>query len=288
MYLGIQGLMPHDFRTVTDATMARIRGHGFTGTACRFFEPLSVIETDVRRLRRIMEAGGVDPCQTVAQNPDLISTNPAERAEGIRAMQHMCNVTQWLGAGNLYVRPGSLNPRGSWYPHRNNNRPEIFDILIDSLKQVCGAAEEHGVALAIEGHVLSVLDTPERVKDLIDAVGSSTLRFNMDPVNFIGGVRDAFDTKSVMNHLFDVLGPYTICGHAKDFVLQERLVLHIEEAVIGEGLLDQATFLRRFEEYCPDGYMQIEHLPDADIPQARASLYQTGIETGITWRGLDS
>jgi sugar phosphate isomerase/epimerase len=234
-----------------------------------------------------MEAGGVEPCQAVAQHPDLIAADPSERREGIRSLQHMCRVTRWLGAGNLYIRPGSLNPRGSWYPHPDNYRSETFDTLVDSLKQVCAAAEEYGVLLAVEGHVLSILDTPGRVVELIDAVGSDALRFNMDPVNFVSGVRDAYDTTSLLDRLFDDLGRYTICGHAKDFVLRDRLVLHIEEAVIGEGLLDQATFLRRFEESCPVGYVQIEHLPEDKIPQARESLDRTGLDAGVAWNGLD-
>jgi len=279
--------MPPDLGAVTDATMAGIRAHGFTGTACRFSEPLAVTEADARRLRAVMEAGGVEPCQAVAQHPDLIASDPGERREGILSLQHMCSVTRWLGAGNLYIRPGSLNPRGSWYPHPDNYRAETFDTLVDSLKQVCAAAEEYGVLLAVEGHVLSILDTPGRIVELIDAVGSDTLRFNMDPVNFVSGVRDAYDTTSLLERLFDALGRYTICAHAKDFVLRDRLVLHIEEAVIGEGLLDQATFLSRFEESCPGGYIQIEHLPEDKIPQARESLYRTGLDAGVAWNGLD-
>lgn len=286
MYLGVQGLMPRDLRTVTEATMAKVRAHGFTGVACRFFEPLEAKEDEVKRLRRVMDAGGVDPCQAVAQHPDLVHPDKAARAEGIRAMQHMCRVTRWLGAGNLYVRPGSINPRGSWYPHPDNFKKETFQTLVSSLKQVCAAAETEGVMLAVEGHVLSMLDTPERIKELIEAVGSDTLRFNADPVNFVGSLRDAYDTTSLVNHLFDVLGPYTICGHAKDFYVQDRLVIHLEETVIGEGLLDQATYLRRFEQHCPDGYVQIEHLPEDKISQARAAFYKIGLEAGITWKGL--
>ena len=218
------------------------------------------------------------------QHPDLIDPDLNRRSEGIRAMQHMCKVTKWLSAGNLYVRPGSVNPRGSWFAHPDNFRPETFETLIDSLKQVCSAAESEGVVLAVEGHVLSILNTPERIKELIEAVGSPTLRFNQDPVNFIGNLKDAFDTTSVIKHLFDVLGPYTVCGHAKDFVIQDKLVLHIEEGVIGEGLLDQATYLRLFEKYCPGGYVQIEHLPAEKIPQARAAFYKMGVEAAIEWR----
>lgn len=288
MYLGIQGLMPRNLNDVTAETMRNIREHGFTGVACRYFDPLEATESEVKRLRDVMEAEDVDPCQTVAQHPDLIDPDPAKRAEGILAMQHMCKVARWLGAGNLYVRPGSVNPRGSWFAHPDNHRPETFDTLVESLKQVCKSAESEGTMLAIEGHTLSILDTPERVVELIDAVGSDALRFNMDPVNFIGSISQAFSTTAVINHLFDVLGEYTICGHVKDFFIQDRLVLHIEETVIGESIVDNAQYLRRFEEICPQGYMQIEHLPDDQIPTARDSLYQTGIESAIKWLNLEA
>ncbi len=286
MYLGVQGLMPDDLGEVTEATMARIREHGFTGVAARYFDPLSATRESVTRLRDIMEAGGVDPCQAVAAHPDLLASSPEVRSEGVRAMQHMCRVTQWLGAGNLYVRPGSRNPAGSWYPHPDNFTNEAFSTLVDSLRQVCAAAEEHGVMLAVEGHTLSILDTPERIRDLIEAVGSPTLRFNADPVNFVSSLREAYATTEMIDRLFDTLGAYTICGHAKDFFVEDRLVLHLEEAAVGEGLLDQATFLRRFEECCPDGYVQIEHLPDDKIPAARESLFNTGVDVDIAWKGL--
>jgi sugar phosphate isomerase/epimerase len=287
MYLGVQGLMPADLSTVDRTVTGKIRDFGFTGTACRWADPLSADEASVSVLRDALRAGDVDPCQAVARHPDLVASDPAERAEGIRAMQHMCRVTRWLGAGNLYVRPGGLNPNGSWYSHPDNRSPSTFDRLVDSLQQVCSAAEADGIVLAIEGHVLSPLYNAQRVKDAIDAVGSDALRFNMDPVNFVGGIEDAYDTTRLLNELFDILGSYTVCGHAKDFRIEDRLVLHVEETVIGEGLLDQATFLRRLEESCPNGYVQIEHLPEEKIPAARESLYRTGHEVGIRWRGLD-
>ena len=286
MYLGVQGLMPDDLDEVTAATVSRIREHGFTGAACRFFEPMSATRDTVMRLRDIMEVGGVAPCQTVAAHPDLLAASEVVRREGVRAMQHMCQVTRWLGAGNLYVRPGSRNPAGSWYPHPDNFTMDAFCTLVNSLREVCAAAEEHGVLLALEGHTLSILDTPERIRELIEEVGSPMLRFNADPVNFVSSLREAYSTTAMIDRLFDVLGEYTICGHVKDFYVKDRLVLHLEETVIGDGLLDQVTFLRRFEESCPDGYLQIEHVPDEKIVAARESLFTTGIEAGIVWKGL--
>ena len=113
MYLGVQAFMPRDLNEVNDATMATIRANGFAGVACRFFEPLSAKQSDVARLQTVMDSNGVNPCQAVAQHPDLIDPDSNARNEGIRAMQRMCKVTRWLGAGNLYVRPGSVNPNGA-------------------------------------------------------------------------------------------------------------------------------------------------------------------------------
>ena len=288
MYLGVQGLMPRDLNDVDSHTTRMIREHGFTGTVCRYLDPLSTSREQVFRLKLVLDAGGVNPCQVVAQHPDLIDPDPAARKEGIRAMQYMCKVTSWLGAGNLYVRPGSINPYGSWFPHPDNYKNETFEVLVDSLKEVCSAAEHEDIMLAVEGHALSILNTPKKIIDLIAAVDSEKLRFNMDPVNFVSSLKDAYDTTNMQKKIYEVLGAYTICGHAKDFFIENKIVLHIEETVIGEGILDQESFLKGLENCCSDSYVQIEHLPEEKIAAARKSLYETGLKCGIEWKGLTS
>ena len=287
MYLGIQGLMPEDLREVDDTTVKKIRDSGFSGVACRYFAPDDATKPEVLRLRDVLNSGGIDPCQTVAQHADIISSDEQERRSGIKSMQKMCEVSSWLNAGNLYLRPGSVNPNGSWWAHPENFKKETFETLVESIREICRAAEHFDVMLAVEGHTLSILDSPEVILDLISRVDSPKLGFNMDPVNFIGSVRDAYSNTVVQDKLYEVLGNHIVCGHAKDFFIEERLVLHIEETVIGEGILDQRTFLSGFEKYCPDGYVQIEHLPEEQIPLARKSLYETGVQCGITWKGLD-
>jgi len=174
-----------------------------------------------------------------------------------------------------------MNPRGHWWPHPDNHTAATFDRLVDSLKQVCRIAEVDGVTLAIEGHVLSPLDSARRVRDLFDAVASPALRFNVDPVNFIGSVADAHDTRRVLNELFDFLGTDTVAAHAKDVGLGETLVLHIDEVPLGTGNLDYDLFLRRFEQACPTGYILIEHLPDEEIPLARVALLAAAKHAGV-------
>ena len=70
--------------------------------------------------------------------------------------------------------------------------------------------------------------------------------------------------------------------------LRDRLVSHVEETMIGQGIVDNARYLQRPEEACPGGFVQIEHLPDDQIPVAREALYEIGIEAGVEWLDIDA
>ena len=100
---------------------------------------------------------------------------------------------------------GSLNPAGPWTPHPENTSLRTLERLIDALRQVVSAAEDVGIPLAIEGAVVSPLDTPERVRDVIEAVDSPGLRFNSDPVNFVGSLPDIYNS---LRHLFGLAFGY--------------------------------------------------------------------------------
>ena len=74
-----------------------------------------------------------------------------------------------------------------------------------------------------------------------------------------------------------------IAAHAKDFTVVEGLLPHCEEVVIGKGLLDQETFLRRMGSVSPDAHVLIEHLPDDLVPAARDGLNAAAARAGIAW-----
>ena len=142
-------------------------------------------------------------------------------------------------------------------------------------------AKSEGMTLAIEGHVLSPLDSARKMRDLLDAVASPALKFNVDMVNFIGSVMDVHHTARVINEVFDLLGKDTVAAHVKDVDLEDELVLHIKEVVMGTGTMDQGLILRRMAASCPDIYCLVEHLPDALVPKARAVFVAAAEREGI-------
>jgi sugar phosphate isomerase/epimerase len=281
MKLGVAGLLPSDWRLIDTKACRVVRAAGFRGAQWFFQAPLDAELNDVRRVQAAFVEADLEICQVNGAYEALVNPDEDRRALGVRGLQSLTRLGRLLHAPSVYVRPGGLNTRGHWWAHPENHTPATFDCLVDSLKQACRLAELEGVTLVIEGHVLSALDTPRRVRDLLDAVGSPALEFNIDPVNFIGTVRDAHDTRRVLNELFDLLGPDTVAAHAKDVAIGEAMVLHIDEVLLGTGTLDYTLFLSRFEQCCPQGYILIEHLPDEKVLLARTALVGLAERNGV-------
>ncbi len=262
-------LLPPDWRTIDVGAARRVREAGFRGAQLFIHRPLEANRDDVERVKRAFDAADLEVAQVNGWYEPLCSYDDAVRAEGVRGMQALVRIGRMVDAPSVYVRPGGHNPNGHWYAHPENHSPRTFDNIVDSLRRVCAVAQAEGVLVAVEGHVLSALDTPQRVRDLLDAVGSPALKFNYDPVNFVGTVRAVHDTSRVLNELYALLGRDIVVAHAKDCRLADQLVVHIEEVVPGTGTMDYGLFMRRFHEVCPEGYFIIEHLPNAHVPQAR-------------------
>lgn len=284
MRSGVVGMVPTDPDEVTEDVARRIRAAGFTGVTYVLLDPMLPTRPDLEGVRDVLAGSGVRVAQANPRYEILVHPDEGRRSEGIETLQRACRCARWLDAATVYVRPGGLNWRGPWFAHPLNTHPETLERLIDSLRRVVPAAEDEGVVLAVEGHVLSPLNSPRRVREVIETVGSPALRFNADPVNFVGSLADAYESRRFLDDLFDVLGEFTVCAHVKDLGVADKLVLHIEERVPGEGLLDMETFLRRFDSACPDGFALIEHLSEEDIPRAKQAVDRAARRAGLAWR----
>ena len=281
MKIGVAGYLPSDWRSIDTAAARRVVNAGFSGGQVFIDKPLEANPADVLRVKRAFDEAGLVVAQTNGWYECLINPDNAVRVEGIRGMQALIRIGRQLDTRFVYVRPGSINPNGHWWPHPDNHLQQTFDRLVASMKQVSRTAQDEGVLLGIEGHVVSTLDTPRRVRDLLDAVGSPALKHNLDPVNFTGTVHDVWDTSRILHELYDLLGHDMIAAHAKDCTILDEHVVHIVEVVPCTGTMNYEVFMRRWEECCPQGYFLIEHLPDAKVDLARKAIGEKAKQLGI-------
>ena len=297
MRLGVSGvIVPHRIDEVDGEAVGRVREAGFSGFATRFWDdPRTVSDERAARVRRLFEDAGVVVTQATGYWQPLIHPDDAARREAVRTLQAAIRVAAALGARAVLTGPGTLNARaaalpdeerrwGAWWPDRANHGPAAVERLVASLREAVAAAEQHNVLISLECHVISTLDSPERARTVVEAVGSPLLTINIEPINFIGSVPEYYDNIACLNHIFDVLDPYIVSGDAKDILLDAPVVVHLKEVPAGEGALDYATFLRRFEAVCPDGFLHLEHFPLPEALRGQQFIRRQAAGLGITIR----
>jgi sugar phosphate isomerase/epimerase len=277
-------MLPGDPRAITEAHLETVRALGVTGGCFHSPGPLlfDLTTADCRRVRGLYEAAGLDlPQFGIGYSECLFDPDAGVRQRVVRTIGRGIEAARELNAGVALIRTGSLSPSGSYSPSPRNYEPGRFEQLIETLRRIADKAEQEGVTVVIETHLLTIMGSPEINRRVIDAVGSDRLRLVMDFVNHFQSLEQVYHSTDRINHIYDVMGSLSAAGHVKDIKISDGLVLHIDEEVPGEGLLDLATALRRWEQGHPDGYMLVEHLPEAKIPAAVANVRRIAEEAGI-------
>ena len=84
------------------------------------------------------------------------------------------------------------------------------------LREITKFFDDSGVYLCLEFGSATVLNSPERVRWVIDEVGSPALKAYADPANWVHGYDLLFDNAKMIGHAFDVLGDSIFAAHARD------------------------------------------------------------------------
>jgi sugar phosphate isomerase/epimerase len=200
--------------------------------------------------------------------------------DGTFNMVHLRQLIEYcdaLGTSVVTLCTGSRDDI-MWRRHPDNDSPEAMTDLVAVMKAAAQTAEEHGVILAFEPEVNNVANSAERARQLLDAVGSSSVKVVMDPANiFKAGELPRMQEK--LAETFNLLGDDIALAHAKDLD-------HDGEAGqlgAGEGLLDYPLYLSLLQHSGFDGTIvlhQMHHLDDAGI-DARFAFVREQAPTGF-------
>jgi sugar phosphate isomerase/epimerase len=284
MRLGIVGMLPGDFRTHTDENFKAISKLGFTGAGFHFPGHLcdEITPTDIEHCISRFTRHNIDLAQFAITYPEcLFHPDQPIRQTVIDKIKKGTQIAADLSARYCLIRPGSLNPSGSWTPHRDNHKPEAWDYLIDTLQKVTPTLEKCGVIAVMETHMVSILRNPETCLQMVEDVGSPNLRLVMDYVNHFETLQQVYHSPERLDHIFAQMGSYSPILHIKDISIGKGLVLHIEEAIPGQGELDLEHCFQQFQNLFPDAYGLIEHLPTDQIPEATTNTRAIASRAGI-------
>ena len=176
MRIGVaEGPVPYDLDLVDERLAAKLAELGFSGV----FATSATARVAGLRSSTAESASGRERCWPPTASgwrgranwaPNLVHPDESVRTREVDRLRAALEVAAELGADGVTGGCGSRNPRGGYWPHRENHSAEAQDCLVRSLKQVAPAAESLGVTMALECHVLTTLDSPETVREILDAV----------------------------------------------------------------------------------------------------------------------
>lgn len=284
MRLGVVGMLPPDFREISDQHLAAIKALNLTGAA--FHAPgealFAVTPAECHKVRDTIAGAGMDlPQFGIGFSECLFDPNPAVRDRVVGKIERGIEVARDLAAHTCLIRTGSLNPAGSYAPSPLNLTPEARALLVETLKRVAAKAESAAVTMAVETHLLTIMGSPEVNRDVLQAVGSERMTVVMDYVNHFQNLDQVYNSTERLQQIFAIMNPISVVGHCKDIKLSNGLVLHIDEEVPGDGELDLFTALELWHDAHPDGYMLLEHLPNEKYPRAAANVHSILAEAGV-------
>ena len=262
-----------------DEALAHLAGLGFDGVELTvipgYTTELSKLDAVERsRIRQLLQKHRL-MLPAIAAHSSLLSNDKET---------HAANMARLKGAVDLAVEwaQGDIIPAIDTTP---GGKPAewdaVRDLLVERTRELVEYAQARNVTIAMEPHVGAVIDTPEKVLQLLALVDSPYLKVNFDISHFnIQGL--------AIEETVAALAPYTVHTHVKD---ERGLVPDFEFLIPGEGDFDYVTYLKAMQAHGYDGFISVEisimvqRRPDYD-PLAAATLsYETlsraFIEAGI-------
>jgi L-ribulose-5-phosphate 3-epimerase len=149
-----------------------------------------------------------------------------------------------FGCAIVGTETGSLNP--DWSPHPDNRSEDAFKALIPRVAELVDEAERFGAIVGIEGVASHVLNSPARIRRLLDEVRSNNLQVIFDPVNLFD-IGNYQQQDRIMQESFDLFGDRIAAIHAKDFAPADGKLQQLRTGALGLPGLNYPLLLRLLE-----------------------------------------
>ncbi len=163
----------------------------------------------------------------------------------------------------MATETGTRNRESEWGSSPENQGQEAWETLCATLREVLPVAEQHGTILAVEGHVNHVINTPERLAQLLAQFPTPHLQVVLDPYNYLG--QDVLPRKEqVVAAFLQQFKDRFVLAHLKDV---SQAGAEIDTPAFGQGVFPQQLYLDFLQRERPDLPLILEHVSVDQVPE---------------------
>lgn len=191
---------------------------------------------------------------------NMIHPEADVRRDGLKRLEVIAAAARHLGTSVVTLCTGTRDPDDMWRRHPDNDAPDAWNDLIESMTVALTIAEQFDVTLAIEPEVSNVIDSAVKARRFLDELKSPRLKVVMDGANlFHAGELPRMH--EILDDAFQLLGPDIVLGHAKDLDRDGEA----GQIAAGQGLLDYDYYLASFRKAGFDGPLILHSLDETDV-----------------------
>ena len=263
-----------------DSALAHLAALGFDGVELTVIpgystELSSLTKSERRRILKLLKKHGLD-LPAIAGHTSLMEEDPAIHAANLERLKETIDLAvDWAGPDG----PPAIDTTAGSQPDAWESRKAL---LVERTQELAEYAQTKGVVIAMEPHVGSIIDTPQKMVELIELVGLPNVKVNFDISHF--NVMGFSIEESV-----STLAPHAVHTHVKDEI---GLAPNHQFLIPGEGVFDYVTYLKAMERHGYTGYISaevsvmVQRRPAYDPLQAATQTYAT-LAAAFETAGID-
>ncbi|MDR1899001.1 MAG: TIM barrel protein [Treponema sp.] len=256
----------------------RIRKRGFRGV--QFFPQIGgrMLEAEdftpalIREIRAAFERYDLR-IYAVSGGHNIAGPTEEARRRSVDAVKRFISLCPKLGAGLLVTESGTKHPAHNWTDHPDNYRPETWESLVRTYRDLAAFAETRGVVLGVEPHFGKIVKVAADLRRLLDDVGAANLKVVLDPANSVTA-ENAAAAAADLKEGFRLVGKDIVLAHAKDSQIVDGKTRFVPA---GTGILPYGLYLSLLKQYGYDRPLFLEYLDEEGLEETGEFLRNVNV-----------
>lgn len=175
---------------------------------------------------------------------NMIHPNHEEVLKGIENFKKNLKAAKLLKVKYVATETGSL--MGSpWGYVKENHSNDSFNKVVDVTKTLVETAKIYGVNVLIEGAWNHTIYSPQRLKQLVEAIDDPNLYVIIDLYNFLN-IDNHLEHIEIFEKSLELLKDKIRVIHLKDYIVEDGL---LKQVGLGQGLMQYETIFKLLNQY---------------------------------------
>ena len=243
---------------------------------------LDASDSEVRELKEALKKYDVDFYDIMVWT-NLLHPDEKKRQVYLKYVCEAFEAADRIGVRSITGITGSMAP-GDYsmhiLMHPDNWTKEAWNRSVKSIRQILKDTSGCKTVWGMEQCITTNIDSPMATKCIIEDVGDPRCKCVLDVTNMIS-LATYYHSSELIDEVFDLLGEDIVGCHAKDFKLNERMLVDLVEIPPGKGMLDYETYLVRLSRLKWPRTLMLEHFPVSEYPAAKAYIEKTARKVGV-------